>query len=89
MPDQDNVQASQNPAAAVKASDDSNSVSTSSGKVSDVQQTQGKSGTAKSSSTVGAADAAQPPQKSSENNADAQAANGKTGVNPPASTPSA
>ena len=87
MPDQDNVQASQNPAAAVKASDDSNSVSTSSGKVSDVQQTQGNSGTANSSSTGGAAAGAQPPQKSSENKADAQVANGKIGVNPPASTP--
>ncbi len=89
MPDQDNVQASQNPAAAVKASDDSNSVSTSSGKVSDVQQTQGNTGTENSSSTGGAAAGAQPPQKSSENKADAQAANGKTGVNPPASTPAA
>jgi hypothetical protein len=86
---EDNVQASQAPPAAVKASDDSKSAATSSGKTSDAQQTQGNIGTENSSSTGGAAAGTQPPQKSSENKADAQAANAKPGVNPPASTPAA
>jgi hypothetical protein len=84
-----NSQASKNPPAAVKASDDSKSPATSSVKTRDLEPTQGTTSTANSSSTGGAATVAQPPQKTSENKADAQAANVKPGVNPPASTQAA